>query len=194
MQIRFLFEVMTWVNILVLCLYHSDVSTTALDALLVTFAVLPWLEVVFSIWSNGFVEYVECRHEPSEYLSVRCTVLCLTVSLVGAILMLGAVPLPTARFFTSFSTMLVFTKSPRFNQILHTLISAIGNARFLVYALLVVSCIYALAAQDIFSNKVLNEVAAPFFSSYSRALSTTFRMFVDGSMVCACDVWVDMTA
>ena len=151
-----------------------------------TFALLPWLEVALEIWHDGMIEYFESRREPSKYLSVWGTMTCLTVSLAGVILMLGAIPLATARLLTSFSTMIIFTKSPRFNQTLHTLISAIGNARFLVYALFAVNCIYALIAKDIFSDKVLNELSSPFFSNYGRALSTFFRIFVDGGMVRGC--------
>ena len=134
------------------------------------------------MWHRGMIEYFACSREPSEELSVRGTMLCLSISLIG-VLLFEAIPQHTARFITAFSTMLIFTKSERFNQMLHTLISAVGTARHLVEALFAVSCLYALAAQDLFSDKVLDEVDKPLFSTYGRALSTTFRMFVDGSMV-----------
>jgi len=45
-----------------------------------------------------------------------------------------------------------------------------------------ISCLYALAGQDLFRDKVLDEVSSPFFSTYGVSLVTVFRMFVDGTL------------
>ena len=104
----------------------------------------------------GCKEYWVCSNEPGHALPVFGSLVCLSVSAVGSIFMIGdfAVAINNARFLTSFSALLIFTKSQQFNQILHTFVGVIDNASALFSALVAVSCLYALAGQDIFGNKV----------------------------------------
>ena len=64
------------------------------------------------------------------------------------------VPIHTARFLTSFSALLIFTKSQRFNQMLHTFVGVVGHAAALFSALVAIGCLYALVGQDLFGDKV----------------------------------------
>ena len=160
--------------------------------------------MVGTIKHVGCKEYWSCSNEPGQTLPVLGSIACLSVSTAGSFfLFIGRsgdsdVATNTARFFTSFSALLIFTKSQRFNQMLHTFVGVIGNASALFSALVAISCLYALVGQDLFGDKVRvseclvqtslfsmqisDEVSQPFFGSYGRALVTVFRMFVDGTL------------
>eukprot|EP00658_Telonema_sp_P-2_P024776 TRINITY_DN19974_c0_g1_i1.p2 TRINITY_DN19974_c0_g1~~TRINITY_DN19974_c0_g1_i1.p2 ORF type:complete len:319 (-),score=85.09 TRINITY_DN19974_c0_g1_i1:92-1048(-) len=85
----------------------------------------------------------------------------------------------TARFLTGFSALLVLTKSSSFCDLLFTFSGSAAVAAPTVGLLLVVMALYALAGRDIFSDKVLTAYGdQAYFSSYGRALSTMFQIFV----------------
>ena len=48
----------------------------------------------------------------------------------------------------------------------------------LVASLMVMTCLYALMAREIFKGNALNETSSSFFGTYSASLSTFFRLFV----------------
>ena len=105
----------------------------------------------------GCKEYWFCSNEPAQALPVLGSLTCLSVSAAGSFFLIigdSAVSSHTARFFTSFSALLIFTKSQRFNQMLHTFVGVIANASSLFSALVAISCLYALAGQDLFGDKV----------------------------------------
>ena len=114
----------------------------------------------------GCKEYLVCSNDPAQALPVLGSLACLCVSAAGSVLLLigefddTGVSIHTARFFTSFSALLIFTKSQRFNQILHTFVCVIENAAALFSALVAISCLYALAGQDIFGDKVRTSVSS----------------------------------
>lgn len=169
-----IFQIVSWANVLVLALYFSGPSEDLLDGLLIARAIIPWgevlihcchnvssvliwcLKVICTIFHVGCKEYWVCSIEPGHALPVLGSLACLSVSAVGSLFLIGdfAVAINTARFLTSFSALLIFTKSQRFNQMLHTFAGVVDNASALFSALVAISCLYALAGQDIFGNKV----------------------------------------
>ena len=74
--------------------------------------------------------------------------------------------------------MCMFTKYPKFAKMIQTLFATLGTSSPLVFSRMAVICIYALLARDIFADKALDDLGQPFFSTYSRSLSTFFRLFV----------------
>ena len=139
------------------CLCHYSLGRGAHSLLPIVSSLLIWcLKVICTMCNVGCKEYWVCSNEPGHALPVLGSLVCLSVSAVGSIFMIGdfAVAINNARFLTSFSALLIFTKSQQFNQILHTFVGVIDNASALFSALVAVSCLYALAGQDIFGNKV----------------------------------------
>ena len=84
----------------------------------------------------------------------------------------------TARFMTGFSTVTIFTKNLRFTQLMTT-VSTMGQLAWpLVASLIAVTCFYALTARAIIKDNALDETDRAFFDTYSKSLSTFFRLFV----------------
>ena len=163
----YLFQGAAWSNVLVMSLYYTTESTTTLDWLMVVFASCPWFEQMH-LWWLGFG-------------TDSGTIVCLFISLFGVVAMLvdnsDLLPMGTARFMTGFSTVTIFTKNTRFTQLMTT-VSTMGQLAWpLVGSLMAVTCFYALTAREIFQN-ALNETNSGFFTTYSRSLSTFFRLFV----------------
>ena len=168
--LHFLFQGAAWLNVLVMSLYYTVDSTTTLDWLMIVLSCLPWMEQI-NLWWCGFG-------------TDSGTCMCLLVSVFGIFAMLvddsNLLPMGTgtARFMTGFSTVTIFTKNLRFTQLMTT-VSTMGQLAWpLVASLMAVTCFYALTARAIIKDNALDETDRAFFDTYSRSLSTFFRLFV----------------
>ena len=152
-EVRLVFNLIAWATVLVLALFHSNDHVDIFDILLVVFAVLPWLEVYILGMHQGFENYITCKKTPSDHLAVWGSLVCLGVSLVGAFLLVSDasfVAPATARFLTSFSALLIFTKNPKFYDMFLALTGVVRIAWPIVGLLVAVVCLYALLAVCIF--------------------------------------------
>ena len=152
-EVRLVFDLIAWASVLVLALYHSNDHADLFDALLVLFALLPWLEVCILSMRHGCRNYITCRKAPNDHLAVWGSLVCLGISLVGVVLLVSDssfVASGTARCFTAFSALLVFTKNEKFYEMFLALTGVVRIAWPIVGLLLAVVCLYALLAVCIF--------------------------------------------
>ena len=176
-EIRFLFQMMSWANVIVLSLYHSngDELDSWLDPYLILFSLIPWLEVLVNM-------YAASRAVSLRLVRRRCIRLVLfTISLCGVSLLIvepDFVSVKTARFFASFGTLVIFTRSAEFMQLIETFLAAFGSLWPVFGWTVAVVALYALAGQSIFHNKVVNSEGSAYFESYASALTTCFQIFV----------------
>ena len=185
-EVTFLFQIVAWLHAALLSQYHSGVNLTTvgtLDQIHAVFSLLPWIEVFLLIRSRGVDAYLGQGSGTTEAMYTWGTLVCLVIALVGVVALeaeaYAVMSLGTARFCMSFACMTIFTQNMRFSQMLQTLLGVSGASWPVGLSLVAVTCIYARAARDMFSDKVLNDYGSdPFFDTYGRSLSTFFRLFV----------------
>ena len=161
---RFLFQMISWANVIVLSLYHSNGGEldSWLDPYLIFFSLIPWLEVLINM-------YAASRAVSLRLVRRRCIrLVLLTISLCGVILLVvepDFVSIKTARFVAAFGTLCIFTRSADFMQLIETFLAAFGSLWPVFGWTVAVVALYALAGQNIFHNKVVNSEGSAYFES-----------------------------
>ena len=185
-EVAFLFQLIAWGHCLLLSQYHSGedlITVSALDQMHVVFALLPWLEVFIHLRAHGLRGYFLQIGGAAEAIYAWGTLMCLCVALPGVLVVetqsYHIISLGTARFLMAQTCLSIFTQNVRFSQMTQTLGTVSGASWPIVLSMSAVTCLYARAAHDIFSDKVIDDYGAEaYFGTYGRSLSTFFRFFV----------------
>ena len=172
-----LFQGAAWWNVLVMSLYYTADSTTTLDALMIVFSLLQCAEQTYLKYKRS-----QSQSDKDKYQSQIGTLVCLCVSLFGVVALIvgdsNLMAIGTARFLAGFSTVCIFTQNIRFTEVMTTASTMSKLAWPLVGSLIAITCLYALTARQLFNDNAYNETFSAFFDTYSRSLSTFFRLFV----------------
>ena len=185
-EVTFLFQLIAWGHCLLLSQYHSGedlITVSALDQMHVVFALLPWLEVFIHLRAHGLRGYFLQIGGAAEAIYAWGTLMCLCVALPGVLVVetqsYHIISLGTARFLMAQTCLSIFTQNVRFSQMTQTLGTVSGASWPIVLSMSAVTCLYARAAHDIFSDKVIDDYGAEaYFGTYGRSLRTFFRFFV----------------
>ena len=175
-EITFLFQLVAWAHVAVLSQYHSGydfISVGTLDQIHVVFALLPWIEVGIHLRNNGLRKYLLQSTGGAEAMYSWGTLVCLLCALPGVIVVetesYEIMSLGTARFLIACASLTIFTQNDRFSQMLQTLGTVSAASWPVVLSLIAVTCMYARAAQDIFSDMVKDDYGKGYlFSTYGK--------------------------
>ena len=178
-DIDVIFKLFIWALIFVLALYYSGPSEGTLDALLIIAALSIVGEAVLFMSIGDLKKQFLGHGDPSEkYLHIGC----LCISLLGVLALLVSddsfIPQHTARFFAACSALCLFTGSNEFDDAVQTFTGVLRTAAPVLWSIVAIMYIYAIAGHCIFGDKALNDVDEAYFGTYSRSLTTVFRLFV----------------
>merc|ERR1712166_1556262 len=113
---------------------------------------------------------------------VVCAVVILLANLGSSFLILDSdhnvLSSQDARTMSSFTVLLVITCNKKFGRMTLAFARAATSVIPTIVAIFMVVMLYAVASMDLFSTKVIDpSTSQPYFNTFSRSLSTMFRMF-----------------